>query len=110
MMVHRGGFEPPQRITRQIYSLLPLTTRPPVHLLQPRGTQSPTLPPESIVDSGPSSILVRIVRQIALKEWCEVLRAGTRNSTTKSAQLLLPLPEWNWLKLELTKGFEPPTL
>ena len=30
-MVHRGGFEPPYVIDGQIYSLLPLTTRPPVH-------------------------------------------------------------------------------
>ena len=31
-MVHRGGFEPPYVIDGQIYSLLPLTTRPPVHI------------------------------------------------------------------------------
>ncbi len=30
-MVERGGFEPPKREARQIYSLLPLTTRPPLH-------------------------------------------------------------------------------
>ena len=33
LMVHRGGFEPPYVIDGQIYSLLPLTTRPPVHIL-----------------------------------------------------------------------------
>ena len=32
-MVHRGGFEPPSVVDGQIYSLLPLTTRPPVHRL-----------------------------------------------------------------------------
>ena len=31
IVVERGGFEPPKREARQIYSLLPLTTRPPLH-------------------------------------------------------------------------------
>ena len=30
-VVERGGFEPPKREARQIYSLLPLTTRPSLH-------------------------------------------------------------------------------
>ncbi len=32
LMVDGEGFEPPKRVARQIYSLLPLTTRPSVHV------------------------------------------------------------------------------
>ena len=51
-MVHRGGFEPPYVIDGQIYSLLPLTTRPPVHILpESSNVQHLAQPIKPVADS-----------------------------------------------------------
>jgi hypothetical protein len=53
-MVHRGGFEPPYVIDGQIYSLLPLTTRPPVHPLQAARQSALNPAPEPCIRSTAS--------------------------------------------------------
>ena len=40
-LVEGAGFEPANRSAGQIYSLLPLTTRPPLHLVSPGGDSNP---------------------------------------------------------------------
>src|SRR3954447_10824797 len=98
-MVHTGGFEPPYVIDGQIYSLLPLTTRPPVHF-----AANPVYP------AVPQLIKSRVDHKAAdragrhpLKKSPESAWPERPDSTTKSNLFAA------W-KLELAKGLEPPTL
>jgi hypothetical protein len=100
-MVHRGGFEPPYVIDGQIYSLLPLTTRPPVHSLPDNSNaQHSSQPIKSVVDSnGESSGNTNL----------EGMTGGLHSQNGRAVQ---PNPIFISCcgKLELAKGLEPPTL
>jgi hypothetical protein len=55
---------------------------------------------------------MRIARETVLKEWCEGCVPDANKQYNQIRRTFSVLPEVNRgeLKLELTKGFEPPTL
>ena len=84
---------------RQIYSLLPLTTRPPVHILSPLSCANPSGFAARSALAGHFSGIIR----------SELTSVGSpRRRGTKS--LLPPAPSAMVSEVELAKGFEPPTL
>ena len=109
LMVHRGGFEPPYVIDGQIYSLLPLTTRPPVHFC----SVCPVKPPVFIRQETTSSRQTPRIEEAldTLKESSGGLRDQNGGSTTKTQSLSTEeLNLFQLSELELAKGLEPPTL
>jgi hypothetical protein len=101
-MVHRGGFEPPYVIDGQIYSLLPLTTRPPVHIL-------PIAFPNSIRNPNPRKPSLDQILEIERFTFVEDVSGGLCGQNGLTVQ---PNPNSSQTagNLELAKGLEPPTL
>ena len=88
-MVGRGGFEPP-KLSRQIYSLLPLATREPTHMDFP-------LDPKGGAGDGTRTRNLLITNQLL----CQLSYASTKLFPTQPAD-----PFW---KVATRKGLEPST-
>jgi hypothetical protein len=97
-MVHRVGFEPTYSIRGQIYSLLPLTARPPVPCAAFAFLQPPSTP-----RNRPRENLART----SLRLWM----ANTAGWNFKQVQPTSATTNSSCCPriLELAKGFEPPT-
>src|ERR1017187_1911104 len=107
------------RYERQIYSLLPLTTRPPVHVLpsttarrnrQTLAIKEPSKRPQIFRQNSASGARCCLRAKFVLGSCCWVQFSRRALRPAWLASVATPRGALRVMNLELAKGFEPPTL